>query len=68
LMRTLSARGPVRGIALSGFSMDEDVRRSREVGFIEHLCKPIMPDDLEEAIQRATRVDPTRPAAPIPAP
>lgn len=53
LMRELRRRGPVRGIALSGFSMDEDIRRSRDVGFIEHLCKPIMPDDLEEAIRRA---------------
>lgn len=53
LMRELRRRGPVRGIALSGFSMDEDIRRSHEVGFIEHLCKPIMPDELEQAILRA---------------
>ena len=53
LMRELRRRGPVRAIALSGFSMDEDIRRSRDVGFIEHLCKPIMPDDLEQAILRA---------------
>ena len=56
LMRELRRRGPVRAIALSGFSMDDDIRRSREVGFIEHLCKPIMPDDLEQAILRAAAI------------
>ena len=56
LMRELRRRGPVRGIALSGFSMDEDIRRSRDVGFLEHLCKPIMPEDLEEAIRRAAKM------------
>jgi PAS domain S-box-containing protein len=29
------------GIALSGFGMEEDVRKSKEAGFIEHLTKPI---------------------------
>jgi PAS domain S-box-containing protein len=53
LMRELRTRGPVRAIALSGFSMDDDIRRSREVGFIEHLSKPVMPDELEQAIIRA---------------
>jgi len=33
LMRQLLARGPVQGIALSGFGMDEDLARSRDSGF-----------------------------------
>ena len=52
LMRTLRTRGPVRGIALSGFSMDEDIQKSKNVGFMEHLAKPINPRELEEAIER----------------
>jgi signal transduction histidine kinase/ActR/RegA family two-component response regulator len=53
LMRQLCQRGLRRGIAISGFSTDEDYRRSRDAGFGEHLCKPINPEDLEQAIQRA---------------
>ena len=29
------------GIALSGYGMDDDLRRSREAGFVEHLTKPV---------------------------
>jgi len=32
---------PVAGIALSGYGMPEDVRRSMEAGFSHHLTKPI---------------------------
>ena len=47
---------PILGIALSGFGMDEDLRRSRDAGFVEHLVKPVDFHSLETAIQRiATR-------------
>ena len=32
---------PVKGVALTGFGMDEDIRRSREAGFDFHLTKPV---------------------------
>jgi CheY-like chemotaxis protein len=55
LMRKLCARdGRVKGIALSGFGMDEDVRRSREAGFREHLTKPINLQKLQQAIEKLT--------------
>lgn len=41
LMQQLCAEYPVRGIALSGFGMDEDVRRALEAGFSRHLTKPV---------------------------
>jgi PAS domain S-box-containing protein len=31
----------LRGLALSGFGMDEDIARSRAAGFTEHLTKPV---------------------------
>ncbi len=31
----------IPGIALSGFGMEDDIRRSKEAGFIEHLTKPV---------------------------
>jgi len=41
-------------IAVSGFGMEEDVRRSKEAGFAEHLVKPIDLDKLTAAIRRVT--------------
>ena len=55
LMRQLDARTNVRGIALSGYGMEEDVERSRAAGFCEHLTKPINLSDLEAAINRVIR-------------
>ncbi len=31
----------IRGIALSGYGMEEDMLRSREAGFFDHLVKPV---------------------------
>jgi signal transduction histidine kinase/CheY-like chemotaxis protein len=56
LMRQLQARRgggpPVKGIALSGFGMEEDVRKSRAAGFDEHLTKPVSLDALDVVIGR----------------
>jgi signal transduction histidine kinase/ActR/RegA family two-component response regulator len=51
LMKELSATKGLRGIALSGFGMENDVSRARAAGFSEHLTKPINFDRLNEAIQ-----------------
>ncbi len=55
VMERLAARGPVRGIALSGFGMEEDIQRSKAVGFREHLTKPVDILRLDAAIQRVGR-------------
>ncbi|WP_395747877.1 response regulator [Prosthecobacter sp.] len=44
-------------IAMSGFGMDEDIERSRLVGFAEHLTKPIEFPALQQAIARITIAD-----------
>ena len=41
-----------RGIALSGFGQEEDLRRSREAGFSVHLTKPVNFNMLKEVIRR----------------
>ncbi|MEY2579441.1 MAG: hypothetical protein QOI49_2265, partial [Verrucomicrobiota bacterium] len=51
LMQELSTTRSLRGIALSGFGMENDVSRARAAGFSEHLTKPINFDRLDEAIQ-----------------
>ncbi len=53
LMRELRERYGLQGIAVSGFGMEEDLRRSREAGFREHLVKPVDIDKLKAAIARA---------------
>ena len=52
LMRELSSRHGLRGIALSGYGMDEDVKKSRDAGFLMHITKPVNVHVLEEAILR----------------
>ncbi len=54
IRRVVAARGPVPSIALSGYGMDEDVRRSREAGFSEHMTKPIDFTKLTAIIRRIT--------------
>lgn len=52
LMKSIRSRLPLRAIALSGYGMEEDHRRSREAGFQEHLVKPVNFPDLLRAIDR----------------
>ncbi|GEP44663.1 ATP-binding protein [Brevifollis gellanilyticus] len=51
LMRALRERHGWRGIALSGYGTDDDVRQAREAGFAAHLLKPVDMDDLRRAIR-----------------
>ena len=51
LMQELNARYPIRGIALSGYTDERDVRASRAAGFARHLNKPIMFADLLSTIR-----------------
>ena len=53
LMMQLRAISDIPGIAISGFGHNGDIERSLEVGFSEHLTKPIKLDKLEAAIERA---------------
>lgn len=50
LMRELTRRYGLRGIALSGYGMEEDLRRSKEAGFERHLTKPINLESLQAVI------------------
>jgi signal transduction histidine kinase/CHASE3 domain sensor protein/ActR/RegA family two-component response regulator len=52
LMRELVDRYRLRGIALSGYGMEEDIRRSRESGFAKHLTKPVNPQALQSALRQ----------------
>jgi signal transduction histidine kinase/ActR/RegA family two-component response regulator len=54
LMRHARASQNLVGIALSGFGMEHDIRRSKEAGFSVHLTKPLNFQLLVEAIERLT--------------
>ena len=51
LMAQLKSRFQLRGIALTGYGMDEDLQRSREAGFERHLTKPVSPQAPQNAIR-----------------
>jgi signal transduction histidine kinase/CheY-like chemotaxis protein len=53
LMLQLTRDYGLRGIALSGYGMEEDLLRSREVGFVAHLIKPIQFEQLNRVIGQA---------------
>jgi len=53
LMMQLRAIRNVPGIAISGFGNNDDIERSLQAGFSQHLIKPIKLDKLDDAIERA---------------
>ena len=54
LLKRLSGQRRIRAIAFSGHNSPADRQRSAEAGFLEHLPKPLAPDQLCAAIGRAT--------------
>jgi CheY-like chemotaxis protein len=52
LLKRIRALRNVPALALSGFGMDEDIDRSHEAGFADHLTKPVSMDRLQEAISQ----------------
>jgi signal transduction histidine kinase/ActR/RegA family two-component response regulator len=54
-LRALPWGRTARLIALTGWGQEEDVRRSRQSGFDEHLTKPVDPEVLIQHIIRLTR-------------
>jgi len=52
LMRQLRERFGLVGIAMTGYGMDEDIKRGREAGFVEHIVKPVSVERLEEVIRK----------------
>ncbi len=55
LMKEIHKRKGIPGIALTGHGMEDDIQRSREAGFVEHVTKPIHGGHLEEVILRVTK-------------
>jgi CheY-like chemotaxis protein len=52
LMRELRDRHGMRGIALTGYGLEDDIKLSEEAGFSAHLLKPITVKILDETLAR----------------
>jgi signal transduction histidine kinase/CheY-like chemotaxis protein len=52
LLKQIREHQRIDGIALSGFGMEDDLRKSREAGFADYLIKPVNLDRLQAAIRQ----------------
>ena len=52
LMRELKRRHKLKGVALSGYGMEEDLVNSADAGFDAHLVKPVNLQLLEDTVRR----------------
>ena len=52
LMEQIRERHGIKGIALSGYGMDEDIKRSMEAGFVDHVVKPVDLARLESVMRQ----------------
>jgi PAS domain S-box-containing protein len=55
LMEHLHAEHGLRGIALSGYGMEEDVQRSTRAGFAAHFVKPVDINELRRTLRSLHR-------------
>jgi CheY-like chemotaxis protein len=53
LMAEFRDRFGLRGVALTGYGMEDDVARSCEAGIVTHLTKPVRVQSLEKALDIA---------------
>lgn len=60
LMRQLKQMYGLTGVALSGYGMEDDLHRSEDAGFAEHIIKPVNLARLEAVLQQVTSRQPTR--------
>jgi HAMP domain-containing protein len=56
--QTLQSKRPIVGIALTGFGMEDDIRKGRKAGFQNHLVKPIDLNRLDLLIQESANPRP----------
>jgi CheY-like chemotaxis protein len=49
-MEELRSRHGLKGIALSGYGMEEEIARARRAGFVAHLVKPVRISELRKVL------------------
>src|SRR5437764_14525209 len=58
LIKRLCANGPVRGIAFTASDAEEDIARSKQAGFIDHVVKGCAADELAAVIEQTLKLQP----------
>ena len=56
LLQKLDGNLPPVSIAITGYGMEDDIRRMREAGFSAYLIKPVTIDKLDAVLAEAQRV------------
>jgi CheY-like chemotaxis protein/anti-sigma regulatory factor (Ser/Thr protein kinase) len=59
-VKALDMEPPPTMVALTGWGMEEDRRRTGEAGFEHHLVKPVVPDRLREILRSVADTRPVR--------
>jgi signal transduction histidine kinase/ActR/RegA family two-component response regulator len=59
LISKLKAKFGLRGIALTGYGMEQDITRAKDAGFVAHLIKPVRIDALEKILSEVCAESPT---------
>lgn len=57
VLTKINAIRPIRGIAVSGYGMPEDIKRSLDAGFSAHLVKPIDFSELNRTLEHLITVE-----------
>jgi len=52
LMKRIWENHGIKGIAMSGYGMEEDIKKGERAGFSDHLVKPVNMTQLEQSIRR----------------
>src|SRR3989440_6506136 len=55
LMKRIQQECPIPGVALTGYGMHDDLQKSTEAGFADHILKPIDAHQLEAVLSRVAR-------------
>jgi CheY-like chemotaxis protein len=55
LLRELRREISFKAIAMSGYNSPDDLARSKAAGFLEHLAKPLVPEELDAAFDRVMK-------------
>lgn len=58
LISKLKAKFGLRGIALTGYGMEQDITRAKDAGFVAHLIKPVRIDALEKILSEVCAESP----------
>ena len=64
VIRQVAAIKPIKAIAISGFGTEEDIRKSKEAGFLAHLTKPVTLTVLERVLVEALAAPQVEPESP----